>query len=62
LKRAILKPIRLNYIRTCKSLGFIYDKTDFEAHDECEKKEPYERLFSREKMKKDALLYAALND
>lgn len=62
LKSAILKPIRLNYIRKCKSLGFVYDKTDFEAHDECEEKEPYERLFSREKMKNDTLLYAALSD
>jgi hypothetical protein len=62
LKCAVLKPIRLNYIRKCKSLGFIYDKKDFEDHEECEKKEPYERLFSKEKMKNDKLLYSVLRD
>lgn len=62
LKREVLKPIRLNYIRKCKSLGFIYDKTDFESDTKCEEKEPYEKLFSKEKMKKDKLLYTALSD
>lgn len=61
-KRVILKPIRLNYIRKCKQMGFIYDKTDWIYEAECEKNEPYERLFSKEKMKKDKLLYASLRD